>query len=224
MNCNNVKSLLDDYLDNDLSLPQRTGIDSHLANCVTCQGELEARKRLLTQLRGLPEPAIRSGFQRQAFQHACRARESNRSAFVLGFSSAIAAGLLIWFGLAWWQTQPPSSVVQLPTVVLQVEQPRDIRLVFHAGQDLKPVDFTLHLPPGVLLQGHPPRQEISWQDRLSRGKNVLNLVLTASGRVDGEVVAVIGYQGHQRRFLVPLKAGTNRSGAGLPLNKQIKFI
>ncbi|MES9946244.1 MAG: zf-HC2 domain-containing protein [Candidatus Thiodiazotropha sp.] len=223
MNCNNVKSLLDEYLDNDLTLPERAEVDAHLVTCGSCQSEFKTGQRLLRNLQALPVPSIRSGFQRQAFTQARRAHDNNRSGFVLGFSSAVAAGILIWLGLAWWQIQLPSAVVQMPGVVLQVEQPNDVRLVFNANEDLQPVDFTLLLPPGVLLQGHPSQQEIRWQDRLVKGRNVLNLVLIASRKVEGEVVAVISHHGQKRRFLVPLKSELNRSGARLPLTKAINF-
>ncbi|MEW8508211.1 MAG: zf-HC2 domain-containing protein [Candidatus Thiodiazotropha sp.] len=223
MKCNKVKSLLDDYIDNDLILPERAEIAAHLANCVTCHRELQARYGLQKRLRELPVAAHRSGFKSEAFRQASRANEKTSHGFFLGFSSAVAAGLLIWFGLSFWQVQVQTSVVQMPAVVLQVEHPRELRLVFNAIEDLNPVEFTLELPSGVLLEGYPPHQEISWQDRLTKGRNVLNLVLIASQQVQGEVVAVISHQGRERRFHIPLKAETIRSGQRLPLGKPFDF-
>lgn len=217
MNCNNVISLLDEYLDNSLILPERAEIHAHLANCAVCRSELKARQRLLAGLRELPVEPMRSGFQKRAFKQARQAHERDRSGFFLGFGSAVAAGLLIWLGLSWWQIQIQPADIQMPAVVLKVEQPNDVRLVFNANEDLQPVDFTLVLPFGVALQGHPAQQEISWQDRLAKGRNVLNLVLLATGQVDGEVVAVITHQGKQHRFTIPLTVDANRSGSRLSL-------
>jgi hypothetical protein len=219
MKCNNVKSLLDEYLDNTLILPHRAEVDAHLASCAACQAEMEARQVLQSRLRELPVPPMRAGFQRQAFRQARRAHEKLRSGFILGFSSALAAGLLIWLGLSLWQSQIPPSVVQMPTPVLQVEQPSEVRLVFNANEELQPVEFTLQLPSGVTLEGHPRQRQISWRDRLTKGRNVLNLVLIASERIDDEVVAVITHQGRERRFHIPLKVDANRSGSRLPLGK-----
>lgn len=223
MNCNNVKLLLDEYLDNTLILPDRAEVDAHLANCAACQVELEARQGMLSKLRELPVPPMRYGFQRRAFKQARRAHRRGWSGFYLGFSSAVAAGLLIWLGISLWQIQVPLSDVQMPTVVLQVQQPSEVRLVFNANEDLQPVDFTLQLPSGVVLEGYPPLQEINWQDRLTKGRNVLNLVLIASERIDSEVVAVITHQGKQRRFHIPLMADGNRSGSRLLLGKVFNF-
>ncbi|MET0068945.1 MAG: zf-HC2 domain-containing protein [Candidatus Thiodiazotropha sp.] len=223
MNCDKVKSLLDEYIDNDLILPERAVIDAHLASCVACQAEMQARRGLQQRLRELPAAPLRSGFKRRAFRQAARAHDKTSYGFFLGFGSAVAAGLLIWFGLSLWQIQLPASVVQMPAVVMQVEHPRDLRLVFNATEDLQPVEFRLRLPSGVLLAGYPAQQEISWQDRLTKGRNVLNLVLIASQRVNGEVVAVISHQGKERRFLIPLKAEATRSGSETPLGKVFNY-
>ncbi|MES9991448.1 MAG: zf-HC2 domain-containing protein [Candidatus Thiodiazotropha sp.] len=223
MNCNNVKSLLDEYIDNDLTLPQRAEIDAHLASCAACDAELQTRRVLQMKLRELPVAPLRPGFKKQAFRQAARSHEKTSHGFFLGFGSAVAAGLLIWFGLAFWQVQVPPTVVQMPAVVLQVEHPQDLRLVFNANEDLQPVAFSLQLPAGVLLEGYPQQREISWKDRLTKGRNVLNLVLIASQQVNGEVVAVISHQGKERRFHIPLKAEVNRSGYRLPLVKPLDY-
>ncbi len=217
MNCKETQTRLDDFLDGDLNATEQTAIERHLAACEGCRSELQARRDLLLRLREHPVAPMRPGFQARAFRQA-RLGPTGRLGFAAGFGSAVAAGLVLWFGLAtWWQQELPEMATR-QAVVLQLEQPKDVRLVFTAKEDLQQVDFVLELPEGVELAGFPHQREIHWQDRLEKGRNALNLSLLAASLVTrGEVVATISYAGQQRVFRIPVKASADASGYLAPL-------
>ncbi|MCU7933079.1 MAG: zf-HC2 domain-containing protein [Candidatus Thiodiazotropha sp. (ex Codakia rugifera)] len=212
MNCNAIRSRLNEYLDRTVTLPVRAEIEAHLMICSSCQLELQARQELLLRLRKLPVPPVRPGFRKQVFKHARKADKKNHFGFIVGFSSAVTAGLLIWLITTFWLDQDSPEALLMPSVVLTVEQPSDLRLVFNANDDLLQVGFTLLLPPGVVMEGFPPQHEITWQDRLVKGRNVLNLSLVASQGVSGEIIAMISHEGRERLFRIPFRSVLRRAG------------
>ncbi|MCU7858569.1 MAG: hypothetical protein KZQ86_01790, partial [Candidatus Thiodiazotropha sp. (ex Lucinoma kastoroae)] len=171
-----------------------------------------------------PVPPVRSGFRKQVFKHAHKLDKKNHFGFIAGFSSAVAAGLLVWLGMTFWQDQVSPEALLMPRVVLTVEQPSDLRLVFNANDDLLQVDFTFLLPPGVVMEGFPPQHVITWQDRLVKGRNVLNLSLVASQGASGEIVAMISHEGKERLFRIPFRSVLQRAGNLLSQGKASVFI
>jgi len=60
-NCGSIRWELSAYLDGELTPPQRTEVEAHLASCARCQGELNEMKALVTGVAALPklQPAPR---------------------------------------------------------------------------------------------------------------------------------------------------------------------
>jgi len=54
-NCGNIPWELSAYLDDELTPPQRTEVEAHLASCPRCQGELNEMKTLVTGVAALPK-------------------------------------------------------------------------------------------------------------------------------------------------------------------------
>src|SRR5882724_6578206 len=54
-NCGSIRWGLSAYLDNELTPPQRTEVEAHLASCPRCQGELNEMKTLVTGVAALPK-------------------------------------------------------------------------------------------------------------------------------------------------------------------------
>jgi len=212
MNCKEIEARLDDYLDGSLGLKEQAVVESHLERCEGCRSELQSRRDLLALLRERPVPAMRPGFQARAFRQARQGR-AGRIGFAAGFGSAIAAGLVLWLGLTvWWQQELP-EVAQMQAMVLKLDEPKAVRLVFTAKEDIQQVEFVLELPEGVELAGFPHQREIHWRDRLDKGRNALNLsLLAASLGTSGEVVATINHAGQQRVFRIPVKTSDDVSG------------
>jgi hypothetical protein len=215
MNCETIKTRLDDYLDDALAPRVRSETAAHLAHCKDCSRELAFRRELIDGLRDLPVPPMSPGFRTRAFSQAAgRERRTVNYDFAAGFSGAIAAGLLVWIALMFWQPGfDPAGGPALQVVQLQIETPSEVSLVFHSGEAIPSVDFELNLPAGVMLAGYPGQQQLAWQDGLKKGRNVLKLKLIAEANVDGELVSIIHHEGRQKVFRVPLR--TSDTGAGL---------
>jgi hypothetical protein len=213
MNCKEIEARLDDYLDGNLSPTEQVAVERHMQACAACRAELQSRRDLLMRLRELPVPSMRPGFQARAFRQARQGGHTRHFGFAAGFGSAIAAGLVLWFGLTTWWPQELPETAPLQAMVLRLDEPKEVRLVFTAKEDIQQVDFVLELPKGVELAGFPHQREIHWRDRLDKGRNALHLsLLAASLGTSGEVVATINHAGQQRVFRIPVKAGEDTSG------------
>jgi hypothetical protein len=218
MNCEQTNSILDDYLDGYLTDGQRLDIESHLATCADCRAELEKRKVFFAGLRNLPVPDPSPGFEERVLRNA---RHGSRSpiGFAAGFGSAVAAGLLVWFAVGFWQPTGLPEHNALSVIVMQVEQPREVSLAFNVPQAIRDVTFRIELPDGVEIQGYPAQRELTWVDQLSQGRNVMNLNLIAKQGVDGEILAHIQHGDEKQVFHVPVRASMNGAGITPPIIK-----
>jgi len=57
MECKEIKELLSNYLENDLSIQQKEEIERHLSVCKDCKAQLDSLKRLVSELGGLKKVA-----------------------------------------------------------------------------------------------------------------------------------------------------------------------
>lgn len=219
MLCKQAKSLMDDYLDGYLDDDQECDLVSHLSLCLNCQGELNQRRALLTELRAIAVPEPSPGFAKRVLSHAGHGHRA-RLGFATGFGSAIAAGLLVWFAVGIWQPASVSEDDALSVIALQVAQPHEVSLAFNAPYEIQDVTFRIQLPEGVELQGYPSQRELTWNDRLYKGRNVMNLNLIANQGADGELLAYINHGGKERVFRLPITASMNGVGVTHPLLKK----
>ena len=214
MQCEHVSAQLDDFLDEQLSLDETYAIRQHLSGCPACNTRYQKMQALLQQLREIPAPQMEAGFQARALRKARPA--PHHRIFMAGFGSAIAATLVLWFGLTTSEA-PENGLSNLKTIVLQVEEPKTIQLAFNAPNLVQNVSFNLILPEGVSLQNRPGKRTFSWNGQLNQGRNVLKLPLIASKDTTGELVARIEQNGTSREFHVPMHVITRQIN-NLPYN------
>jgi len=202
MNCEQINAQLDDFLDQQISEEDSNAIKQHLAECPHCNTQFQEMQTLLQQLKIIPIPQMKPGFQSRVLRQA-RPTNHHRT-FWAGFGSAIAATLVLWFGVIASDT-PQNGVTDIKTVVLQLEEAKTIQLAFNAPGQVQNVNFSLVLPEGINLQNKPGKRAFTWSGQLNKGRNVLNLPLLGTKSTKGELVARIEQNGTHREFRVPLQ-------------------
>jgi anti-sigma factor RsiW len=73
--CESVRELLSPYIDRQVSLDERQQVETHLASCATCQGELDQIRAVVTGLKALPQMAVPRSFaltRQRGAAPACR--------------------------------------------------------------------------------------------------------------------------------------------------------
>jgi len=205
MHCTEAHILIDDFLDRQLDSVRHEGLIHHLAECTDCQHELQQRRELLSRLRQLPVDGPAPGYAARALQRARQKHQQRRRIFLTGFGSALAAGLALLAVVVAWQPATETRQPGIRTITLQVEQVQTVNLAFNVPERFDLVHFQLELPAGVSLTNRPGERQISWQDRLEAGRNLLRLPLIARPGTAGELVARIVVDGEQKVFRIPLR-------------------
>ena len=161
-------------------------------------------QEVLELLKDYPMAEASTGFYDQALARATHEgtrRQRNRW-LMTGFGAAVAAGIVMWFvgGLLLTTPQVPGPATDIPGIVMTLEEPRTVNLVFASTSALDNATLTVTLPDGVELAGFPGQREIAWETSLKEGKNLLPLELIALTPAGGEVLARLEHENRNRTF------------------------
>ena len=161
-------------------------------------------QEILELLKDYPMTDATAGFYDRALARATHdgtRRQRNRW-LMTGFGSAIAAGIVLWFIGGFFLTTPtsPAPDAAIPGIVMTLEEPRTVNLVFASKTALDTATLTVSLPDGIELAGFPGQKEITWQTSLTEGRNLLPLELIALTPAGGEVLARLEHDDRGRTF------------------------
>lgn len=209
MNCTDIQTQLDDYLDDDLLLSEHKAIERHIDGCSACQQSLEEARAIREALRTLPLEEASADFESRVFAEVRRQNsQSQNNRFMTGFATALAASVFLW--LTSMVIFAPQQSVESPSVVtVAMHEARPVRLLFEAPSDIQQVTLSIELPANVELSGYPGRSQLSWNTSLKKGQNVLTLPVNAIEAGSGELVAQLSYGGKQKVYRLILKTTDN---------------
>jgi anti-sigma factor RsiW len=175
--CGRIARSLGEYLDGTLPLARRRTVEAHLHLCAGCRAELEAMRRTLALLAGMPRRELTEDFDtalqarlselRSAGERQTRARGRRRFSLLparelrapwpsplwrLAPAGALAAATL---GVVAWRLQPPPAAIevtarQTPAYVQMVVQEHQ-RL--RVSSDLNATVVSHNLGADVLAEG-----------------------------------------------------------------------
>ena len=223
--CQEFIEIIDDYLDNNLDKYQKVEADQHIETCAACQTRLANARQLLKELKNISVPQMSPGFAQRAIKQASQHEQPNkhhRRGFITGFSSAIAAGLvlaLVVGGLLPTEQagQSPMQVAStvpdpIPEISLSVEQVQMVNLVFDSTHAVANAELSISLPPHVELSGYPGQHSLAWRSDIKQGRNVLSLPIKGITKANGELVAQINSNGKIKSIRIQLQV----DGNGIP--------
>lgn len=210
MKCHQAQAVIDDYLDGVLEAGQVQVLVNHLERCASCRQTLGAEEQRRDTLRALPVPGPGAGFTERVLHRAVEenARRRHRSAFIKGFSSAIAAGFALWFVIGivpFPDDQPKVSPINEISIVLFETQ--RVKLAFHTARHIEGATISIRLPENIALVGFEGRREVVWQADLLMGDNVLTLPLKALAEQSGELIAQIKYANRVKTIKIDVAVG-----------------
>src|ERR1700674_1570182 len=114
MNCDEVRRMLDAYVDGELDLIRQGDVETHLPGCVNCKDTAEDITQLCSLVR-MNAPVYNGPPELKAKIRAALRKESKpRSGWLyqfslpLAYAAAVAAVLVLSFGLTytWWTFSP----------------------------------------------------------------------------------------------------------------------
>ncbi len=224
MNCTDTQKVLDNYLDGDLITKDKQAIEAHLQQCTACQQELDDAKVTRRMLSDLPvelpaddfeERVLRKVYKHYAQKEAAVKRDNK---FMAGFSTAVAAGLVIWVaniifiapdnstsGNMTANNTTADKTIDTQVITVAMNQVQTIRLMLGSQNNVEQVTLSLGLPDNIRLKGYESRKKLVWKTRLTKGENILSLPVKAIANGQGNLIAQVQYGNKTKRFRILVK-------------------
>src|SRR3989441_1487311 len=148
------------------------------------------------------------GFIDQALSRVTRpaaggARAKWRPIVGMGLAASLVLGVALGVFLA--TRQDP-----VQAVVLTIDRPETVRLMFNSAKPLKAATVSLALPENVELVGYGRRRELSWQTDLREGGNLMQLPLIVRAATKQDLIASLSHGGNSKMFR--LKIAVDNTG------------
>lgn len=209
MTCTELTATLDDYVDGLTQPAEAAALTAHMETCEECRQVLAKERDLRESLKDYGEstmPHADAAFFDRAILHATHegTRRQRKRWVMTGVGGTIAAGLVLWMLGSFFFEAPDMSEPGVPAIVMTLEEPRTLNLVFSSATALADATMTVLLPPGVEVEGFAGQREIAWMTSLKAGKNVLPLTLIATSPQGGELMATLRHEGDDKTFRVKL--------------------
>ncbi|KPJ93554.1 MAG: hypothetical protein AMJ53_07005 [Gammaproteobacteria bacterium SG8_11] len=205
MQCDNIQSCIDDYLDGQLPASQQHLMQAHLARCADCATALQQKTNLLRQLRNLPAPRPQPGLKQQITAMRTTRHASHWRWFAAGVATAMAAGLAVFVVTILLNPMADKRAFQ-SAVTAKLHQTNDVYILVHSEHTLEDVRFTLLMPESLQLDGYQGRQQLQWHGRLQQGENLLSLPLKAMTPTTGTLVVKIEHGNSSKEYYVTVSA------------------
>lgn len=126
-------------------------------------------------------------------------RQRNRWVMT-GVAGTLAAGLILWMLGGVLIEAPEVAQPAVPAIVMTLEEPRTVNLVFSSATALADATMTVTLPLGLEVAGFAGMRRITWMTSLDAGKNILPLTLIATAPQGGELMATLQHAGDGKTF------------------------
>lgn len=217
-NCSEFQKHWSDWHAGDLDGATRQLLWQHAQQCQHCAAYHRQMQAMLKALNSLPAPGpTPAGLNERLFANAGAGRPQKRYDTARRLSIA-ASVLVVVLGAVLLNPWAPDDARQGATqVLLSVDRPKNVHVVFDAEDKVRNVEYTIELPDGVEVDGYPGLEVLRWTGELQAGRNGLTLPLV--GRrigTNGVLKARIRYRDVQRELNIPVqtpehKQSDNRS-------------
>lgn len=223
MRCEQVRTLLNDYLEGTLSRGIAEAVASHVRTCAECARELQFLKSIWQELRHLPEPPVPSDLHARIMTHVrahVRTREAQRPILLWRWAGALAVAASL-LAVVFFSTQTPRGVEagfgvrgSQPEVPQELPVPAGVHFEWRplADGEVLPVlvaSLNRSASATLLLTEHPTASireaRPIWRGTLQPGKS-LEVPLPILRQTPGERVLTLWWdvEGQQRKLFVPV--------------------
>jgi len=169
-NCESFEILISAMLDNELDANEQNELESHLANCCSCQNLVQSYQQVNTMVDRLSVDWSVPEKLNHEKQHSLKTSGVKRFSIWRLIPLAAAAMLLVSFTIAAWPNPQPAKAEQISSdqfvepmkeiQFLNMEKQRDQELMLRTlGMDLR----SLKLELNQLEPGSPERQKFAEQ-------------------------------------------------------------
>jgi hypothetical protein len=179
---------MQDAVDGKLKGADTGFIMAHLQECAACREDYRQTSNMLEMLRGIPvsPPSSRPATAGSRFKHV---------------TGGIAASLVAVFLTVSVITGPwPGQ--QDPDIMLIGGEVKTVRVAIDSPRVVEGITVTINVSDNLEIEGYGKQQAISWTTRLEQGINLIALPVNAIAAGDGEIVARVGLDGHEKVYRI----------------------
>jgi anti-sigma factor RsiW len=206
MQCKQIDSVLDDYLDGLTGNDTQAALNEHLAECAACLSTVEAANALRARLEQLPVDVPSEDFFARALDQAQCQPQIAEAKKLRVFGGALAAAVVVSVSALLLLSSPTwSPATDTHQVTIAMETATPVNVVFSTMEALQGARVSLQLPDGLELDGYSGRQMLAWTTDLHEGKNVLKLPLVAYGIPTDEIVATLEHGADTKTFRLKVR-------------------
>ncbi len=200
MKCEKTQSLLNDYIDDTLSVLHAEVVNNHCHTCADCARQLESLRLQKEALKSLPVPPASDGFEKRVFATAAqdtRAAQNihnNQGSFYQFATAAMISALVLWLGL-FNDTKTGNDDLEL---VIVGEEIRIIKVAIDSEHALDAVNMRVELSDNLELKGFGNKKQIHWTTHLRQGVNVISLPIVGIAQGEGDITTRIQLNGKEK--------------------------
>jgi len=208
MNCTDITTQLDEYLDGRMDDSTRSEFMAHIWSCESCREKLDQAQDVQTLLSRMPVEPMSEGFAERALKQAKEQNHApgprkHRHWFAAGFGGTLAAGVLLAMFAGPFNTMLTQNT-PVNQISMDVNESRNLNVVFSVPEAMHDVELELELTDGLQLASHPNQKVLRWRTSLKQGKNRLPLSVKATRPGEAEVIARLYKDGKQKEFRIRL--------------------
>jgi hypothetical protein len=203
MNCQQVITQLNDFMDGYLEPSATQALQGHLADCPNCAAVVAAEQKFRLALRQMVVPPPVPGFAERVLENAMHQETKSHgwwAGFAAGGGMAAAVMLFLFFGLPFQGAE--KAIQQLAGVTLAVGAAHTIQMVVNVPSDLAGSTISILLPEHIELDGYPGERQITWTTDLRKGANLLALPVIGMRPGAGTLVARVEHENKRKVFEV----------------------
>ncbi|QIT56713.1 hypothetical protein HC341_16840 [Aquisalimonas sp. 2447] len=192
MDCQTLQSDLDAILDGNRGQALLAEVREHLGQCPACRAHVADVRALQRAL----ADGDRSGMPAATRQRLLRSRHVTAFTGAAGVAAGVVLAVVVT--LLWPGTDHPGE--EVARVDDSDWRTTTVQMEFRTERALSGVRFSLELPEGTELEGHPGQRRLSWEDDLEAGANRLRIPLILTNEPGGELVARLEHDGRSREL------------------------
>lgn len=203
MNCDEVKALLNAYIDQTLSVEDVADVEVHCADCPACSRELDALIRQKQLLATLPAAELDSEVKKRLFDTAVKAVDGTPHeaktdlipSAVYRFAAAAAISAVALFAAMPYITTPGDKVEYM---VMVSDEVQTITVAIESEQAIDAVRMHVELSDNLELKGFGSKRQVNWDAGLKKGVNVISLPIIGIAQGEGDITTRVQINGNEK--------------------------
>jgi hypothetical protein len=146
-------------------------------------------------------PPATPDFQTRVIQQATNASEPPASRQLPYIAGSIAVSVIVLFILLSVMINPVPDDSRTPIVLLG-DEIRTIKVAIESAHAVDSIKMTIDLSDNLEISGYQNQKNISWNTRLEKGTNIIELPVSAIAQGNGEITTRVGLRDREKVFKI----------------------